>query len=110
MVFTRLAAAAALSALVLGASATSASAHYDRHWHAGPLGVVGAVVGGAVAIATAPLVIVGTALSGGYEERGPRYAPGYGYPPRAGYYYGPGPRYYGPRRFYGRPRRYYRPY
>lgn len=101
MVLHRVAAAAALAALVLGASVSSASARCCRHWGHSPFGIVGAVVGGAATIATAPFAIVGGALSGG-EERRPRYEGGYRDGPR--YSYRPREGYYGRPRYYRRPR------
>jgi len=96
---------------------SAASAH-DFHHHrfglvGGVFGLAGAVVVGAVTIATAPLVILGDALSGGhrgryyqrdsgYDERGPAYgyegSDGYGDPSGA-YAREPGYR-YSPRRAY----------
>lgn len=113
MALGKIAAAAALSALVLGA--TPASAHCYRHCNpvVGILSLPFAIVAGAATIATAPFVIVGDALSGGYAPP-PRPAYGeapygdgpYAYAPPA---YGPPPVYYGPRaRFYYGPRYFHR--
>lgn len=106
---------------------SAASAHDFHHHHfglvGGVFGLAGAVVVGAVTIATAPLVILGDALSGGhrgrydrdgYDGRGPAYGyegpdgyggsrgayarePEYRYPPRRAFSndgYSPSPGYY----------------
>ena len=52
--------------------------HHHHYWHDGPLGLVGAVVVGAVTIATLPLRIVGDALSGPHYDRRADYDQRYG--------------------------------
>ena len=124
MAVGKIAAIGAISALVFGATPASANCYYHRcNPVVGVLSLPFAIVAGAATIATAPLVIVGDALSGGYAPpprpyygySGYHYAPaayaGYGYPPRGyahygyareSYNYGPRARYhYGQRRYYG---------
>ncbi len=96
--------AAAMAAVLVAASASSADAYWRgyRHgpygyYHGGPgpvLGLVGGVLVGAATIATAPFAILGAALG----DRPPGY---YGPPP--GYYPPPPP----PPDYYGYRQRYY---
>jgi hypothetical protein len=117
---------------------TSASAGWHGHGGGrgfrGPLGLVGALVGGAAAIATAPLAIIAGAAQEGYDRGGPQYegsyrgypppdaGPGYGYraaprgypQPQAQYYAPPGyysarpsRDYYGPPQGYAQRQQYY---
>ena len=87
-------------------SASDASARgWGRHRGPGPvLGIVGGVLAGAVAIATLPLVVVGSAFNPGpprarYDDRGDGYyAQDYPPPPPPRGYYGRG---YDDRGYYG---------
>lgn len=100
---------------------------FHRHYHyglvGGVVGLAGAVVVGAVTIATAPIVILGDVLSGGrrdryyhrdgyYDRRGTAYdyerSGGYAAPPGT-YPDAPGYGYGYPRRAYDYPRRTYGP-
>jgi hypothetical protein len=124
MAVGKLAAAGAVSALLFGVTPASAHCYYHRcNPVVGVLSLPFAIIAGAATIATAPLVIVGDALSGGYAPpprpyygyAGYHYAPDayadYRYPARGhwhygyaspAYYYGSRARYhYGPGRYYG---------
>jgi len=120
---------AILSVALATAPMSAASAqedyyHHHHYWH-GPLGLVGAVVVGAVTIATLPIRIVADAVSGPhYDRRGDydrRYGGSYGGAPAyrgedSNAYGGPqgeyadAPRYgYPPRGYYSAPPPNYRP-
>jgi hypothetical protein len=91
--------AVGLSAAVLVATSSAASAGWYRHgYHRGPgpvLGLVGGLVVGVATIATLPFAILGAAVS---PAPPPPPPPAYYGPPQQQGYYGPPPRqgYYGP--------------
>jgi hypothetical protein len=92
--------AVGLSAAVLVATSSAASAGWYRHgYHRGPgpvLGLVGGLVVGVATIATLPFAILGAAVSPAPPPPPP--PPAYYGPPQQQGYYGPPPRqgYYGP--------------
>ena len=92
--------AAGLTALVLAATSSAASADWYRHrgyYHRGPgpvLGLVGGVIVGAATIATLPFAILGAAVSPAPPPPPP--PPAYYGPPPPRPYYAPPPGYYGP--------------
>jgi hypothetical protein len=91
-----------VAALVV-ASASSAEAGWRRHhvW-VGPFGLVGAVVGTAAAVATAPIAII----AGATAPRAYGPPPGYDSEPPPGYYNAPPQGYYGQQGGYGPPQGY----
>jgi hypothetical protein len=123
----RTAASVTVAAVLIAVPLASASAHDYHHRVGGLPGAVGAVVGGAAEIVSAPFVLLGVApgprVGGRYHDRGyyeeprvaySRPAPAYYDPPRARYpeqnqaYYAPPPRdAYGeaPRSYYAPPQR-----
>jgi hypothetical protein len=113
MRFSKLLAGGVLAAAAVAVPLSSASAHCC--WHRGPVvgvvGAAGAVVEGALTVATLPIVLAADIVSAPFEAAagpapgyygGPAYGPAYGGPAYG--YYGPRP-YYGPRYWH---RRHYR--
>lgn len=107
--------AAAAAIALLPMAPAMADGHGFRPFH--PFGFGHGIVGAAVALATLPLAIASSVVSGVGESVGsypsPGYAgPAYGYAPPVAYaprpYYAPYPGYYAPRVAYG-PRGYYAP-
>ena len=88
-------------------SAASAQECHHHYWH-GPLGLVGAVVVGAVTIATLPIRVVADAVSGPHYERRGDYDQRCGGPYRGAPAYG-GEAYAGPREYTDTPRYGYPP-
>jgi hypothetical protein len=117
---TKLVACGVLTALAIVVPLSSASAHCCWHHHrygpvVGVVGAAGAVVEGALTIATLPVVLAADIVSAPFEAAaGPGYysQPYYGGPAYGNAAYGgPAYAYYGPRPYYGpryRHRRYYR--
>ena len=95
MTHPRTAAMALVVSALLVVPLSSASAH---RYHGGPLfwpfAAAAAIIGGAVAIATAPFAAIAAPPAYYYPSPGP-YSP----PPA---YYAPPPGYYAPRYYYGR--------
>jgi hypothetical protein len=97
MRLTKLFAGGALAAVAVAVPLSSASAHCCWRHHGPVVGVVGAagaVVEGALTIATLPAVLAADIVSAPFEAADDGY---YGRP----YYGGPAYAYYGPRPYYG---------
>jgi hypothetical protein len=102
--------AAALATTPISSASARDNFYRHGHGHGHRFGLIGAVVGGVAALAVAPFVILGDAVSDGHRDRGydqgdDDYGRGsaYNQPPPSGYYAdrrggydGPPPGYYPP--------------